>query len=97
MKQDNVIQLPLFSPEPHPPTVQPVKSAEVYTFADVLRTYLRKPVAGAGVCRGCGCSEATPCRLHDGDNCILNSQTGYCSTPRCQSLASTPLRRASGR
>ncbi len=96
MKQDNVIQLPLFSPEPHPPVVQPSKPAEVFTFADVVRTFLHKPVSRAGVCRGCGCSESDPCGLHNGDHCIINTQTGYCSAPKCQSMA-LPLRKVVGR
>ena len=95
MKQNNVVQLPLFVPEPHIPIVQPAKPAEVFTFADVVRGLLAQ--RESGVCLGCGCSESHPCRLHDGDQCILNSRTGYCSKPDCQILAErVPLRKAVG-
>jgi hypothetical protein len=35
-------------------------------------------------CRYCRCSEDDPCKLEDGDPCIINARNQVCSSSRCQ-------------
>ena len=43
-------------------------------------------------CRHCHCTEASPCRLEAGEECVINCRTGVCSNPRCQMAETERLR-----
>lgn len=79
-------QLSLFqSPEPQKKAEPEKQPEKFYTLHQVVGDFLktRQKKNPTPECRNCHCTEARPCKLWDGDTCILDYSTGYCSAPRC--------------
>ena len=82
-------QMDLFEAENTVPAVPPRKPpVEVFPGAGGLCTleaigHRFLGSRGPRRCRACRCTETDPCTLSEGDRCILNSATGYCSNPSC--------------
>jgi hypothetical protein len=46
-----------------------------------------------GVCRHCGCTDSSPCTLHDGDACCwTDRERMVCSAPRCVNAEAARVR-----
>jgi hypothetical protein len=82
-------QLCLFaSPAPVERSVS--QPPELHSLHSIARAVIdrRSRVHGvAHACACCGCTDDNPCRLADGETCILNGQSGFCSRIACQKAA----------
>lgn len=83
-------RVPVINP---PKAEEPVESSTLESIGHLFVVARRAKEANAcpAQCRECRCTEASPCRLREGEHCTINSVTGFCSKPSCV-LASIRLK-----
>jgi hypothetical protein len=83
-------QMSLFtSPQVGRVAVAPEPECAQVTFAEMAYAWLqkRKEARGERVCRHCHRSESDLGNLSDGEPCVIDEVTGYCSAPHCLAAA----------
>lgn len=83
-------QMSLFAaPQVGRVTVAPEPERAPVTFAEMARTWAqkRKGARGERVCSHCHRPESDLGNLSDGEPCVIDEVTGYCSAPHCLAAA----------
>jgi len=83
-------QMSLFSvPQVGRVAVAPEPELAQVTFAEMAYTWVqkRKGARGERVCQHCHRPESDLGNLSDGEPCVIDEVTGYCSAPHCLAAA----------